>query len=187
MDLADRLLWMAVGGALGFVLGYIVRSLKDIRKRVEHMEDVVTNDEPAQGKHRGEDGFMQNRIVADVMVLLVVLLSVFASFQTAKVNSELEHTLDCISQYNSDYGGAIKSRDQAIKDGTQSEINLWLRYEGLYKQAQKDPKKIPALQEKLNKAIKNHRASLEKLQKTREAFPYPNPNILENCEEGKNE
>ena len=183
MDLADRLLWMAVGGALGFVLGYIVRSLKDIRKRVEHMEDVVTNDEPGNGRHR-EDGFMQHRYVADAMVLLVVILSVFASFQTARVNSELEHTLSCIYEYNKDYGGAIKSRDRSIKNGTQSEINLWLRYEVLYQEAQDKPKRIPRLQEELNKAIKQHRASLEQLQDTRDAFPYPNPNILENCEEG---
>lgn len=184
MGLEDRILWMAVGCFVGFVLGYIVRArrdIKEIKRMVEHVDEVVTEN-PSKWE-RDEHGFMRFPVVSDVAILIVVVLTVWAAFSTAKVNGELNDTLSCITKYNTDQGDTLESRDSKIKAGTQSEIELWTKYGRLYQEAKTNPERIPALQETLNKAIMAHREDLIHLQEARESYPYPNPDIVENCKE----
>lgn len=185
MDLWERMLWLAIGCFIGFVLGYIVRSLHDIKEKVEHVEETVLEVDQKNSKwDQNDKGFMRHPLAADIAMILVLGVTIFAAFSTSKVNAELQRTIDCITNHNVSQSGALKSRDGKIKAGTQSEIDLWARYEKLYKTAKKEPKKIPALQEILNKAIIKHKEHLIELQETREEHPYPKPDVLSNCEEG---
>lgn len=186
MGLDERLGWIALGCVLGFILGYIVRSLRDIEEVVHDMDDIVReqNEKPKR-KRNGEKGLVRKPLLLDFALLLVVCLTVWASFQTAAVNEQLNRTLDCLTKHNTKQGTALKGRDRAITEGTESEIKLWARYGKLYKIAKSDPSKIPVLQEKLNKSIKAHKNDLIRLQKTRENLPYAKPDINEECEDVK--
>lgn len=173
MDLIERVIFLAIGGGIGFILGYIVALLRETKEEVHEVLDME--------KHRNDErGAVSLNTVA---VVLVVLLTAVAAFATAKVNSRLDETLSCITQYNVHQGEALNSRDKAIKAGTDSEIELWTKYGQLYAQAKKDPTKIPQAQEALNQAIMSHRDALEETQASRFRNPYPNPNVLQDCKE----
>lgn len=184
MDFWDRILWLAIGCFIGFVLGYIVRSLHYIKETVDHVDEIVVNEAETKPKHvRGDNGFMRHPIAADLAIFLVVGLTVWAALSTSKVNAELQRTLECITNYNVRQSQALEFRDNAVKAGTQLEIDLWSGYVKLYKVAKKDPSKIPDLQDQLNNYIKDYRDSLIELQETRDDFPYANPDVLQNCSE----
>lgn len=67
-----RLAWFVLGGALGFILGYIVRSLREIHAKVEEVDQHVIS-------NKNDSGFMSNRIIADTLMLIVVAFTVWAS------------------------------------------------------------------------------------------------------------
>lgn len=188
MDYTDRILWLLLGCFIGFVLGYIVRSLQEIKEEVDEIIELEKDRLPNKKRSlkKDERGTMKPR-VSHLALFLVVGMSVWASFQTAYVNQQLKHTSECMTQYNTRLGLALSSRDSAIKAGTASEINLWTQYGQLYKQAKAHPKRLPALQEQLNDAITNHRVSLIELQETRYDNPYPDPDVLKECKENESD
>lgn len=172
MELSERFGWLILGGAVGFVLGYIVARLREIG------EEVAKIDENTSYK-RNESGFAMTTLAVPV----VVLITAFAAFASARVSNQLDHTVTCITQYNVHQGEALSSRDSAIKEGTQSEIDLWTKYAHLYAQAKSDPSKVPQAQEALSRAIMSHRDALIETQATRFQNPYPNPDVLKDCKE----
>lgn len=186
MDLLDRLILFSAGGAIGFVLGYIVARLREIKNEVGKVLDIEQNKPdsetgPASRDERGE--IKRPHHVATIALFCVLLVTAWAAIATGKVNSELDHTLTCLTKYNSDLGRSLSSRDAAVQSGTQSEIDLWTKYQKLYDIAKSNPKKIPVVQEKLNKAILEHRDDLIETQRIRQMNPYPDPDILKNCKE----
>lgn len=182
MPLEDRLAWLAIGCFIGFVLGYIVRLAQDIKEKVEHVDGVVTDEHESSSKReRSERGSMRPPKLSAIGLLVVVLLSVYASFQTSLVNGQLKETINCITNYNAHQGRALNGRDGAVKSGTESEIKLWTEYASLYALATKDPSMIPKAQAKLNQAIAKHRQDLIDIQRKRGNYPYPPPNVLQNC------
>lgn len=181
MELSERFGWLVFGMAIGFVLGFIVAQLRSIEKKVE------TVDEHFKQSKEDERGFMRIPLVADVLYFLVLVIVVWSAIASQKTSNEVEVTQDCIKLYNERQAAVLKGRDEAIQAGTQSEIDLWVKYERLYKIAKEDPKKIPALQDALYKAIIKHRESLEELQSVRETFEYPPSDVIENCEENNSD
>lgn len=182
MDLSERVGWMLTGMVLGFVLGYIVRSLREIeksqretKKEVHEINDIV--------KHKKDQkGFMRFPIVADALYFLVLILVVWGAFASQHAVNEAQKTQECIREFNVKQGEALQNRDEAIKAGTLAEIDLWTTYNSLYRAAKVDPKEIPSLQEKLNDEIFEYRQKLERLQAVRERFSYPDPDFIKNCE-----
>jgi hypothetical protein len=176
MDLLERAIFILIGGGIGFVLGYITAQLRKIEEDVTEVLDIEHN-------KKSESGKMRRPSMTQLGLFLVVLLTVYASFQAAWANEELDRTVTCVVVYNEDQGNALDGRDKAVKDGVQSEIDLWLSYEKLYKLATSDPSKTQQVQEQLNKDIIEHRKELQEVQKTRNANPYPDPNFITTCKE----
>jgi hypothetical protein len=176
MALSERFGWLVLGMAVGFVLGYIVAQLKAIERKVDTVDEHIK-------QSKDEQGFMRIPLVADVLYLMVLAIVVWGAVAAQHAANETRKIQECIKQYNEKQGVALQGRDQAVKNGIQSEIDLWLRYENLYRIAKKEPERIPALQEELNKAIVEHRKKLEDLQATQADYAYPGPDVIENCEE----
>lgn len=175
MEFSERLVYLLVGGLFGFILGYIVRYLQVIKEELDEVDQKVTD-------IRDEGGFMRKPLIADIVVLFLVVISAGAAIQTARINETLRDTVECIVDYNNHQALAVASRDKAVEDGAQSEIDLWRKYAELYALAKKDPTAIPRAQEQLNRAINSHRRALENLQERRDDFPYANPDFIRNCE-----
>ena len=92
MGLDDRLAYLMIGCAIGFILGYFVRALRDIKEELHEVDEIVKKQE------RGEAGFMRFPMVANAALILVLGLSLWASFTTQKVNNELADTQDSLVQ-----------------------------------------------------------------------------------------
>jgi hypothetical protein len=79
-ELAERLTWMMLGGAVGFVLGYIVARLRDIKEELDEVDDTVKH-----LRSKDESGILRARpIVLDVVLVGVVCMVVWASFASQK-------------------------------------------------------------------------------------------------------
>lgn len=180
MEFDDRVKWLLLGCLIGFVLGYIVRSLKDIKEELHEVDDVLKG---ACGIPNDEQGSIRIPRMQEIGLFIVVLLTVYSSFQAGYTNMRLNKTVNCITKYNTYQGKAMTGRDTAIKQGTDSEIHLWTQYGRLYALATKNPLKIPEAQEKLNQAVAAHRDALIDTQATRVRFPYAGPDVLKNCKE----
>lgn len=176
-----------IGASVGFILGYIVARLRTIEKKVDAVQFEVHETDVLVKRSRDEEGAMKRPRLSQVGLALVVLLVVWASFMTGKTNADLDHSMTCVTVHNVKLGRSLTSRDSATRAGTNSEIDLWTLYERLYKIATSDPKKIPVVQDRLNKAIIQHRDNLRRLQKIRTRHPYPKPNVLINCKETNDE
>lgn len=182
MALSERLGWLLLGMIIGFVLGIIVARLRAIEEKVDAVDEHVK--ETQRKVSPGSSGFMRQPLGTGMLYFLALLIVFWGTVAGQLALNRVDHTQMCIKQYNIHQGRALTTRDDAIKAGTQSEINLWTRYAELYAQAKKDPKKIPQAQEALNRAIMSHRDALQETQSTRDSNPYPDPDVLVNCAEG---
>lgn len=178
MDLLERTILIGIGVAIGFVLGYITSQLRKIEEEVTEVLDI-------EHHKKDEQGSLRRPTLAQFGLFLVICLTVYAAFQAGATNANLDNTVTCVVEYNEDQGQALKGRDTANRDGTQSEIDLWTSYEKLYKIAVSDPSKTKQVQEQLNKDIIKHRDELLDIQKTREANPYPDPAFVTTCKENQ--
>lgn len=177
MELGERIGWMLLGMAVGFVLGFIVARLREIKEEVHEIDTIVK-----ESRKRNDRGFMRFPLVADALYFLVLMIVVWGALAAQKAANQAEGTQECIKQFNARQGFALNNRDEAIKAGTQAEIDLWTTYNDLYQAAKQRPKEIPALQEQLNEEIFEYRKKLERLQEVRERFSYPDPDIIKDCE-----
>lgn len=76
MSLSERVIWFLIGVAIGFVLGYIVRALRNIERKLD------------------DKGFTTNRFVMNVAMALVLALTVWATVSTQLTNNRVQDTQD---------------------------------------------------------------------------------------------
>lgn len=86
MDFDDRLGFMLVGA----VIGYSIRTIQEIKKEVGNVDKKLPR--------KNEDGFMRKPLFADIAILLVVAMCVYASFTTQANNNRLEQAVADIEQ-----------------------------------------------------------------------------------------
>ncbi len=103
MGWPERLEWLLLGCLIGFVLGYIVRTLRDIKEELDEVDDIVKRD---HGIENSERGAMHAPTAAGVMLVVVVLITVWAAFASQKASNEVKDTqnqLARVTQCNKDY------------------------------------------------------------------------------------
>lgn len=102
MDFNERLGWLILGALVGFVLGYIVRSLREIREDVVVIKDEVDEIDvivkTKRDQSRADDGFMHIRFLRDIAVLIALLVTVWAAFASQKSSNEVKHQQNQIDQ-----------------------------------------------------------------------------------------
>ena len=174
MDLLERAIFLLIGNFIGFVLGYVVRSLQEIKEELNEVDEIVK-------RNRNDEGFVRHPFVLDAALIIVVLITVWAAFASQAATNNFRKVMDCNNTYNQELGEVLSTRDEAVSLGVDSEIRLWAKYNELYEQATTYPERIPALQEKLDRAIDAHRIRLEKLQEARNNNPYPSHASIKHC------
>jgi hypothetical protein len=86
-------MYLGLGGAVGFVLGYIVRSLREIKEGVDEVKSHDQKHEIAEEvtkRVKGEGGFVRIPYVQDVLMIFVITLVVYAAWSTQGVNNDLQ-------------------------------------------------------------------------------------------------
>lgn len=95
MGLDDRVWYLLLGCLIGFVLGYITRALRDIKEELEEVEHVITE------RRKDERGFMRYPIAADVAMILVLMLTVYAAFASQQASNDVKDAQDRIARITS--------------------------------------------------------------------------------------
>lgn len=124
MNLDDRITYLVLGGLIGFIVGYFTRSLRSIEQHVDHVDQIVT-------KRDEEDGVMQTPTIANMVLLAVLVLTVWAAFSSQsasnKVTStqdEQERTTACTQRYLSKTIEALNERTTYSTEQLQKNVQL---------------------------------------------------------------
>lgn len=89
MDFDDRLAWLLFGCAIGFILGYIVRSLREIKKDSHETNEVVHHVDELMTRRKNDDGFVRYPVLKDVMLFTVVLLVAWSAFASQSASNQV--------------------------------------------------------------------------------------------------
>lgn len=123
MGLDDRLWYLLLGCLIGFVLGYITRALRDIKEELQEVEHVV--------RKKDERGFMRYPLVADLALILVVVVTVYAAFASQKASNDVKDAQDRIAQvtkcnqvYLTRALEALNERSTYSSDQAKANVNL---------------------------------------------------------------
>lgn len=190
MDLFERVLFFVIGAGVGFILGYVVARLRIIEIKVDAVKTEIHEVDEIVKHERNERGALRLPSLLHAMMGVVFVIVVAASFSTARVNAQLDDTVDCLTQFNTIQNEALSSRDDAIEKAATAEIELWTLYQKLYDEAtQPDipPEDLKRLQDELTAAIVAYRDNLVEVQKIRKNYEYDDPDVLKTCERKKDE
>lgn len=88
MSLNDRLTYLILGCLIGFVVGYVVRSLRDIKEELDEVDDMVKDID--NKRKRDERGIVRTVLAMRVSLALVVILTAFAAFQSQQASNSTE-------------------------------------------------------------------------------------------------
>lgn len=103
MGWPERLEWLMLGCLIGFILGYIVRTLREIKEELDEVDDIVKAD---HGLPKSDRGSIHAPTAAGVMLIVVVLITAWAAFASQKASNEVQNTQDQLARVtgcNKDY------------------------------------------------------------------------------------
>lgn len=185
MDFGERLGYLMVGCLIGFILGYIVRSLRDIKEELDEVADEMKH-------NRNEDGIVRNPIVLDIALLLVVVLTVWASFSSQKASNDIQDTQDqllrvttCTKTTLTKTVEALNQRTTYTQDQTEANVNLQRAQVEFLQTLFQEP---PSTEKQRKDALRHYFDSLTKFVTVAGAarqkaafYPYPTTDDLNNC------
>lgn len=87
MDLLERAIFLLIGGGVGFILGYIVARLREIKEEVDEVLDI---EKGKASRARGEEGFMRVPLVADIMYLTVLALVLYGVYLSIQASNDIK-------------------------------------------------------------------------------------------------
>ena len=117
VDFSDRVGWIL----LGMALGYIIRLLQEMKKEVHEVDEIVTRREQRSKtkkprRERDEGGFMRFPLAADIAMGLVFAMCLWATFTTGATNNKLEDAI-----------GDLKAQQTSIVAGQKEDEQIQLR------------------------------------------------------------
>ena len=86
-----RLGALLVGCVIGFILGYIVRSLREIKAKVEKVDEHIMNTKP-----HGDDGFTTPGWLQNIALLVVVAITAWSAFASQHNSNTISSQSDSI-------------------------------------------------------------------------------------------
>lgn len=124
MGLDDRITYMLLGAVIGFVLGYMVRYLRDIDETVHQVEDIVREE-------KDEIGSISMTYLKNFALMIVVLATVYAAFASQSASNSVKDTqkklqlvVSCNQEYLAKTINALNQRTQYSLEQTDKNIAL---------------------------------------------------------------
>lgn len=124
VEFDERLGWLLLGCAIGFVFGYIVRSLRDIKEELDEVDDIVKG---RQYHQEDEEGSIKTFLSKNIALLLVVILTAFAAFASQRASNNVRDNAECTQEYLSETIKALNQRTKYTR--TQARANVTLQKE----------------------------------------------------------
>lgn len=183
MPLEDRLQWLIIGLAIGYILGRFSKDLSEIKKELSELDERLTEHD--------QRGFFKPSMNA-VALLIVVALSFWASISSQIADHKGDHALhrlDNLTNCNQVFLGvtldALGERSTFSADSTQKNIDLQESQHGFFTLLLHQPPpnadvSLLAAQEynsNLGKYINVSKKSLKKLQEN----PIPSVQQFADC------
>lgn len=215
MGILEILMWLSLGCFIGFLLGYytaslrrITESVQEIKEEVDEIDEYVQAQKKIEKKKRqkarhrkrpqdGEDGFVRNPIVMDVALIIVVALTVWASFASQRASNELERTQDqlarisiCNQQFLSRALNALTERSDYVNRQADANVSLQRAQGEFLSLLLKEP---PPGDQERGAALRKYVIALGQFYKASaqtdakvERTPYPTNQELSQCLAGPN-
>ena len=186
MGLDERLFYLLLGVAIGFIIGYITRMIQKIEKEVSIIK-----------KNREEGGFMRKPILADAAILLTVLLTVFAAFQSNQASREVvenserdQHVVSCIVTSSTKLLNAVNERTSNSAAQGAANIALQEAQSAFIANALQEP---PLEPDRVEEALTIYFAAISDFVEiqsdtldTQSDNPYPTDDELQACIDNEN-
>jgi hypothetical protein len=120
----DRLIFLLIGGFIGFVLGYIVRSVHAIKEEMNVMENKIDRQNLERGTARTD-------LLTRIGLLLVVCLTAFSAFSSQRNTNSSKDTQDalvrvtiCTQQYLEKTITALNERTTYTQEQNEAVVEL---------------------------------------------------------------
>lgn len=200
MDLFERAIFLCIGGVVGFILGYTVARLREIKEELDEVDECVKYCREVHehipkrntSRVRDERGSMRIPLVADAVLLLVVALVAYAAFASHKANNDVEdHQQDvariteCNQEYLANTIEAFNERTTYTQDQAHANVDLQRAQAELLKVLREEPPPSELRSdEAFDKYFEVLSDYLEVNTKTRlkqNEYPYPTSEELDSC------
>lgn len=189
MSWTERLAWLSLGCFLGFVLGYIVRSLREIKEEVEEIDGIVKE----KRRHtREDDGFSRYPLMWDVVLLVVVILTAWGAFSSAKASNDAQdsqHQVAVVTTCNQEFLAktirALNIRTNSVQSRADANLELQKAQSEFFslllrKPPESEVVRSQAAEDYLN-ALKDFVRESGQAETTGTSFPYPTNEELSKC------
>lgn len=191
MAFDDRLQYLLLGMAIGFVLGYLVRLVRDIKEELDEVDDVVKK-LGNEDHERNQDGFVKVSWIANVALLLVVGLTAWASVVSQKASNDVKiaqesqkQAVYCANDVLGDALTVLNARSSYSNATAHSNVKLQKDFAKFFNLLLHQP---PFSSKEQLKAAKDYQASLNNFVKisgqqkdTSSKQPYPSAKELDVC------
>lgn len=195
MSLDERIGWIL----LGMAIGYILRTLQEVKKEVHEVDETLK-------RNKNEKGFMRNPLIADFAILMALGLCVFGAVATQVTNNRLEATVAqlednqkndrstreglvqitvCTQDFLSKTIVALNERTEYTQKRTNANVELQrAQYEFLQSMLVGEPSEPRVAREALSLYISKlenfNKVSSQNKEKTQE-YAYPTKEELNEC------
>lgn len=189
MNFPDRIGWLVLGSVIGFLFGYIVRYLQEIKEELHEVDEIMR-------EHVAEDnteaGWARTPMLMDIALAVVVILTVWAAVSSQIASRGVKETqanLRVVSACNQHYlvqtVEALHERTTFTKDQAQANIELQKAQSDYFRFLLKKPpypldQQSAAAQVYLDALTKFVSLSLKTSAKAAE-YPFPDENALQTC------
>ncbi len=199
MSLDDRLGFLLLGCFIGFVLGYIVRSLRDIKEELDEVDEIVKRD-------RGERdrGAISLRLVEQIALVVVLIVVAWAAFASQQANNAIDKQQQgyedqqafiaristCNKVYLSKALEALNERTTYSEAQVNSNVDLQTSFATLlgtllHKPPYSDRKRNRATQQYYHD-LTNYVSIADKTKQKVQENPFPTDKALDDCLRGAN-
>ncbi len=138
MGLDDRLWYLLLGMAIGFVLGYFTRSLDrlkdevaDIKEELDEVDEIVKEERDIL-RHQNEDGFVKPTGVMGLALFVVIAVTVGAAFLSQKASNDAQHAREDLAKVTACNTALLSKLTVALNErttytGAQANANVELQ------------------------------------------------------------
>jgi hypothetical protein len=182
MTFDSRVGWWVLGCVIGFIVGYIVRSLREINAKVDEVKDHVAKKDP------DDDGVTRRDIINNIALFLVVLLTIWAAFTSQQTSNSERATVSCTEKFLAKTIIALNARTSFTLAQAKANAALQkaqLDFLGSYVQDPSSPpqQRRDALRTYVVK-LTDFLTAVSKTSNAADQFPYPTDKEFSDCLEG---
>lgn len=137
--MSERIILLFIGCCVGFVLGYLVKTVRCIQQNVEGMTNVNTiNDNSTNRTGSNDSGIIRRPLLYDIVLFGIIAITVWAAITSQSASNKVQNTqdeqsitqaqlakiTDCNKEYLKQTVSALNERSTYTLQATQANVVL---------------------------------------------------------------